>query len=334
MPSAGDTIRPWLARLLVLGVCGPLAAQAGPRWIDSWERCVASAKVDGKPIFLLVSGRQWDPGSRSFEQKVLADSDVLRLVATAYLPFRIEVPVREERRPAATIDQERSVLRQLAFYGHQGLPRVVLLDPSLRVYGRTGPVGTAADFVESLAAWEAARKATLAPTVDAAAATRHIADANASRTLKNPAKATSQAKLATQADPRLALAHFTLGLALQELEKYEDATRSYFAALAIDSTGSPAEATTTIWAAGSWFNLAGIARQRAQEAKAIFYLRENQRTDHRTDAPMLRIAELHANAGRAELGLEDYGELLSRDGLSPTWLRSYLTLQDVTWKGK
>jgi hypothetical protein len=305
-----------------------------PRWIETWDRCVAGAKVDAKPILLLVTAPEWVPASRPFEQKVLGDPEVLRAIAAGYQPYRIEFTIRDDKKARVLTDQERDLVRSLRFYGHQGLPRVILIDPGMHVYGRTGPVGTAEDFLAALVDWEKARKVTLAPTVDEAGAIRYANDAAASRNLKNPARACDEARLAVKADPRSPRAHFTLALTLQDLGKLAEARESYFAALSLDSTGNPKDATSTIWAAGSWYNLAGMALAEEHEAKAIFYLRENQRTDHRTDAPMLRVAELHAAASRPELGVEEYGELLSRDGLSSDWLKSYLTLQDLAWKGK
>ncbi|MFY9342584.1 MAG: hypothetical protein WAT39_08845 [Planctomycetota bacterium] len=325
------------AALLVVAALGHgecLRAQSAPRWIETWDRCVASAKVDAKPILLLVTAPEWDPGSRPFEQKVLGDTEVLRAIAAGYRPYRIEIAMRDDKKARALTDQERDLVRSLRFYGHQGLPRVILIDPGMHVYGRTGPVGTAEDFLAALADWEEARKTTLAPTVDEAAAARYANDAAASRNLKNPARAADEAALAVKADPRSPRAHFTLALVLQDLGKLAEAKRSYFAALSLDCTGNPKDATSTIWAAGGWYNLGGMALAQKQEAKAIFYMRENQRTDHRTDAPMLRVAELHAAASRPELGVEDYGELLSRDGLSPDWLKNYLALQDLAWKAK
>lgn len=324
---------------LLLGItmtaCVVQAQSIQPRWLDTWDKCVAAAKVEAKPIFLLVTAPQWDPGSRAFETKVLSHYEVLKHVELHYLPYRIEITLRDDRKlPTNVAEQNRRVLQHLHLYGHQGLPRVILLQSDERIYGRTGPVGTPKDFLASLAEWEAARALTIQDVRSEEEATRYINDATAARNLKNPVRALEAARLAVAANPRSPLAHFMCGLALLDLGQHAEARKFYFAALSLDSTGNPANGAGTIWAAGSWYNLAVAALNEKKEAEALFFLRENQRTDRRTDAPLLRCAELHIAASRPDLAFGEYGELLSRDGFSAAWLRTYLELQPTVWKEK
>lgn len=315
-----------------LAVATP-AQGGGYRWFDSWDKCVAQAKGDAKSIFLLITAPQWDAGSRAFEAKVLAKPEVARHVAANYLCYRIDVALKDDKKvPPAVAEQNKRVLQFARLYGHQGLPRVLLVTPSEHIYGRTGPVGDDQDFLASLAEWEAARTATLPATVDTKVADGELRAATEARNRKEYVAALDAAKRAVAADARSPLTHFQLALAHTDVGQPDQARKGYFAALSLDSTGNPLDATTTIWAAGSWYNLAIVEINKKRDPSTIFYLRENQRTDQRTDAPMLRIAELHTAAGRRDLAYEEYCELLARNGFAPDWLSRYLELEGMLWK--
>lgn len=324
-----------LAAWLALGgfAAGASAQGGGYRWIDSWDKCVAQAKADARSIFLLITAPQWDAGSRAFDAKVLAKPEVGKHVAQNYLCYRIDVALKDDKKlPAAVAEQNQRVLKFARLHGHQGLPRVLLVTPDEHIYGRTGPIGSDQDFLASLAEWESARAATLPATKDAEAAQRELQAASAARSRQEFVAGLDAAQRAVAADARSPLTHFQLGLAYTDIGKAAEARKCYFAALSLDSTGNPADGSSTIWAAGSWYNLAVVELNQKRDASTIFFLRENQRTDLRTDAPMLRIAELHAAAGRRELAYEEYCELLARNGFAPDWLSRYLELEGLLWK--
>lgn len=318
---------------VVFSSLSALAQGGGYRWFDNWEKCVSQAKAEAKSIFLLITAPQWDAGSRAFEGKVLAKPEVARHVAANYICYRIEIALKDDKKtPPATVDQNKRLLQFAGLYGHQGLPRVLLVTPSEQIYGRTGPVGDDRDFLASLTEWEAARAATLPATVDTQVAEAELRTGGEARARRNFVAALDAAKRAVEADARSPLTHFQLALAYTDLGQPDQARKGYFAALSLDSTGNPRDATATIWAAGSWYNLAVVEINNKRDPAIIFFLRENQRTDHRTDAPMLRIAELHAAAGRSDLAYEEYCELLARNGFAPDWLNRYLELEGMLWK--
>lgn len=315
-------------------LCAPTIAQA-ISWHPTWSACIAKAKASARPIFLLVVGTQWDAQSKAFQDKIIGHAEVQEVVSQNFEAYRIDLVLKEDRKaPPVAGEETQKLLQKLALYGHLGLPRVILMDPNERIYGRTGPMGDHDRFVESLADWETAHQATLKPVRSEDEAARYCADATAARNLKKPVQALEAAKRAVDANPRSPLAHFCCGLGYTDQGQHDKARPFYLAALSLDSTGDPENATSTTWAAGSWYNLAIGALNQGKEAAAIFYLRENQRTDHSTDAPMLRIAELHIKASRPDLALEEYGELLSRNGLAPDWIATYLDLQASVFKGK
>jgi hypothetical protein len=322
--------------LLLLSALPTLRAQtAGPKWAESWEKCVAAAKADNKSIFLVVTATQWNPESQPFLERTICSESVVKLVESAYHAFRIDLPLKPDKKMhEELLTKHRQLLKSLGFRGIHSLPRVVLLEPDLHVYGRIGPVGDANNFLRWVREWEEARKLTRLPVVDSVESDTCQREAVAARNLKNPTKALEWAKKGVAANPQSPNAHYTLALTHQDSGHEKDARAGYFAALSIDSTGNPLDGPSTIWAAGGWYNLGVVASKEKRPDELIFCMWENQRTDLRTDGPHRNLADVFGQEGRKEALLEVSEDRLARDPFSPEWLRQFDTQKKAVLEGK
>ena len=199
----------------------------------------------------------------------------------------------------------------------------MLLEPDLHVYGRIGPVGDANNFMRWLREWEEARKLTKLPVVDSIESEKCQREAVAARNLKNPTKALEWAKKAVLANPQSPNAQYTLALTHQDSGHEKDARACYLAALSIDSTGNPLDGSSTIWAAGGWYNLGVVASKEKRPEELVFCMWENLRTDLRTDGPHRNLSDVFGEEGRKEGMLELSEDRLARDPFSPEWLRQF-----------
>lgn len=322
----------WIAIILVC-LASSMPAQR-ISWRKSWSEAVATAAREKKPLLLAVTGDRWSSLSRRFSKSVLGNSDVMRRIGSSYVCYRIDLPVAKRGRVAEMSEGDRKLLVRTGIVGHQGLPRVLIFTTAERVFGRLGPPCDPKDFLADLEEWERAFVETSRPAVDKETAARLAASANSLRVSKDYVPALADAEAAIKANPGEPKAHFTRGLILTEMGRHADSRTSYFNALSLDSTGNPADAKTTIWAAGSWYNIAVMELRDGNDQRAIFFLRENQRTDAQTDGPMKRIIEIESKAGRAGVALEEQTELLFRSGLSASYLKAYKIYEQRVLGGK
>lgn len=322
--------------LSLVALALPIHAQnSGPKWSDTWEKCVETAKADKKSIFLVVTATQWNPESQPFLEQTIYSESVVKLVESAYHAFRIDLPLKPDKKmPEELLTKHRQLLKSLGFHGIHGLPRVVLLEPDLHVYGRIGPVGDTNNFLRWVREWEEARKLTRLPVVDSVESETCIREAVAARNLKNPTKALEWAKKAVAANPQSPNAQYTLALTHQDSGHEKDARAGYFAALSIDSTGNPLDGPSTIWAAGGWYNLGVVASKEKRPDELIFCMWENQRTDLRTDGPHRNLSDVFGQEGRKEAMLEVSEDRLARDPFSPEWLRQFDAQKKAVLEGK
>lgn len=307
----------------------------GPKWSKSWKECLEQAKTQSKPILVCFTALQWDPASADFLKKVIQDEAVALAIDATYVPIHFDLILKPDRKfPPEVANQGRELAKKFGFHGVHCVPRVILVTREERVYGRVGPVGAAEEFLRWLREWEEARLATEKPPVDAAEADRCAREASAARSLKNPTKALDWARQAVAANPASPYAHHVLGLILQDLGQDAESRKHYLAALAIDSTGNPRDATSTIWAAGSWYNLGVLASREKKQDGMAFCWRENQRTDWRTNGPVEQMISIHTQLSKEEACLLEFEEMMSRAPFSPHWMERYQSLYDTLGKGK
>lgn len=327
-----NAIRLSWAGLAALALCSPVFSQRF-QWMRSWSEAVAAANQDGTPLCLAITCDSWFPASKEFSKDILENSDVKRRLAKGYVCYRIELDELGTRRRPELSPEDRALIQKASLGGYQCLPRVILLTPQERIFGRLGPPASAADFLADLDEWERALRETSAPGKDEGTAERFALSAGQLRNKGQGLQALKDADTAVAAWPSNAHAQYVRALVLGDLGKHAESRQAYFNALSLDSTGDPSKATSTIWAAGSWYNLAVAYLNQKEDERAFFFLRENQRTDFNTDGPMLRMAERQAQAGRPDAGIEEYSELLARNGLNPGWIRSYLVLEERLFGG-
>lgn len=317
----------------VLGLEAPLLGQR-VKWHKSWAEAVTVANTEERALLLAITGDAWSSLSKSFTKTVLGDGGVKRRMQQDYSCYRIDLPVARRGRAKELSPEDRKLLAAVGIGGHQAVPRVILMARDERIYGRLGGPCDAKTFLSDIEQWEFARKETGQPVQDKATAARLTQSANAQRLAKDYVGGLRDSESAVAADPSNAYAHFVRGLLLNELGRKEDARQAYINGLSLDSTGDPANARTTIWAAGAWYNLGVMELAEGAGQRALFYLRENQRTDLSTDGPMKRVIELQAKVGRADVGLEEYTELLHRSGLSASYMRAYFIYADRMLGGR
>jgi thioredoxin-related protein len=141
--------------LVLLGVCGAVAAAAGPKIGLDWQSDIFAAhKVsmrDGKPM-LLVFGADWCFFCKKLEQTTLAEPEMVRYINENFVPVHLDV------------DKDKKVASILEV---KSLPCTVVLSPNADLLGRIEGFEKAPSLYRKLAAAKQ-QQARIAPASAAA----------------------------------------------------------------------------------------------------------------------------------------------------------------------
>jgi thioredoxin-related protein len=115
-------------------VSHPVLAEAGPKWLTSWDEAAKQSKASGKPILIDFTGSDWCGWCVKLKKEVFDTEHFKTWAAKKVVLLEVDFP-RKKPLPAK---QQTANEELAAKYGVQGFPTIIFADHKGATLGQYG----------------------------------------------------------------------------------------------------------------------------------------------------------------------------------------------------